>query len=188
MSTAAGLIAADAPAARAVYDRARRDLGDDLDGGSLVDLLADNFPWPLDYCRAMAAHLMEAPSPRITSVNRSSKPSAYQDALTIIQRHPFTGGADCLAKLLLSLWNDDAAFSFRECIRSLDAENTLIALRCVTHFAARGEDDELVKVGYRVLELYPRLWELGQAATTAKAALRREWETDDRRRALETDD
>lgn len=40
--------------ARVVYEKAKRDLGSDLAGYSLVDLLADNFPWSLEQCRQIA--------------------------------------------------------------------------------------------------------------------------------------
>lgn len=45
----------DVIAALAAYDRARQDLGPELCGYSLVDLLADYFAaWPLEHCRAVA--------------------------------------------------------------------------------------------------------------------------------------
>lgn len=107
--------------------------------------------------------------------------SPYQEALTIIERHAGTGGASGLAKLLLSLYNDECAFAWRECTRSLDESNQALALQIVTHFEAHGEDADLRRAGERLVELYPRLWDLGQAATDAKRALTRRWE-DERRR------
>lgn len=106
-------------------------------------------------------------------------PSPYRRALEHIERHPGTGSAQRLAKLLLSLWNgEDCGFSFRECIESLDDERTQIALACVTWFARHREDRELIEVGDRVYGLYPRLWDLGQAARDAKAALRATWDAE----------
>lgn len=106
-------------------------------------------------------------------------PSPYARALAHIERHPGSGGAVRLAKLLLSLWNgDDCGFSFRECIESLDDERTQLALQCVARFASRGEDDELVRIGHRVHELYPRVWDLGIAARDAKGALRATWDAE----------
>lgn len=104
--------------------------------------------------------------------------SPYARALKFIEQHPGCGSTRSLAKLLLSLWNGDAAFSFRECIDNLDDQRTTLALACVTYFAANGEDGELVAVGYRVHELYPRLWDLGYAATEAKQALRAKWDAE----------
>lgn len=102
--------------------------------------------------------------------------SPYQEALGIIERHTGTGGATRLAKLVLSLYNDECAFAWRECTLSLDENNQALALRLVTHFEAHGEDAELRQAGERLVELYPRLWELGQAATEAKRKLSRQWE------------
>jgi hypothetical protein len=44
----------------------------------------------------------------------------YREAEAWIERHPGTGFATSLAKLVLSLWNADCAFSFREYISNLD--------------------------------------------------------------------
>jgi hypothetical protein len=102
--------------------------------------------------------------------------SPYKEALSWIQRHPGTGGANSLAKLILSLWNDECGFSFRECIHNLDEDRTALAVRMVSHFATHGEDSELVEIGHEVCGDYPRLWDLGQAADQAKNRLRGEWE------------
>lgn len=110
----------------------------------------------------------------------------YQEALKWIHAHPGTGGSAGLAKLILSVWNDECCFSFRECIRSLDGERTELAVRLVTYFAEHGEDDELVKVGHEVCELYPGLWQLTEVANQAMAQLRQEWE--DKRRRERSED
>ena len=102
--------------------------------------------------------------------------SPYQDVLAWTRKHPGTGSATSLAKLILSLWNDECGFSFRECIHNLDEERTALALRVVAHFAAVGEDSELVTVGHEVCREYPRLWDLGQAGDQAKRALRAAWD------------
>ena len=101
--------------------------------------------------------------------------SPYREALTWIEKHPGTGGSNSLAKLVLSLWNGDCAFSFRECVSNLDEPRTALALRMVAHFAERGEDSDLVAVGRRVCDLCPRLWDLGEAASRAKAETERNW-------------
>lgn len=44
-------------AAREVLSSARADLGHDLAGFSITDLLADNFPWSLEQCRQIAREL-----------------------------------------------------------------------------------------------------------------------------------
>ncbi len=43
--------------AKEVYRLAVRDLGRDLGGSSLTDLLADNFEWPLSKCQQIAQML-----------------------------------------------------------------------------------------------------------------------------------
>lgn len=43
--------------ARGVLSRARAAMGHDLFGFSVVDLLADNFPWSLEQCRQIARDL-----------------------------------------------------------------------------------------------------------------------------------
>ncbi len=43
--------------ARAVLARARKELGHEIAGHSIVDLLADNFPWSLEQCRQIAQEL-----------------------------------------------------------------------------------------------------------------------------------
>jgi hypothetical protein len=107
--------------------------------------------------------------------------SPYAEAWHWVERHPGTGSANSLAKLLLSLWNQENAFSFRECVHNLDAQRIRLALRVVIHFAECGEDSELIKIGYKVYEAYPRLWELGEAATRAKFDLQEKWGASDAR-------
>ena len=114
--------------------------------------------------------------------------SPYQDALNWIQRHPTTGSATALAKMVLSLWNADCCFSFAECVRSLDAERTALAVRMCQHYGEHGEDPELVRIGHVVCTEYPRLWDLGMAATRAKGGLRRQWEEEDRAALDDGDD
>ena len=94
--------------------------------------------------------------------------SPYQEALAWIDRHPGTGSTISLVKLVLSLWNAERGFSFRECIHSLDEDRTALALRMVTHFAARGEDSELVAAGHQLCRDYPHLWEIAEAGDAAK--------------------
>ena len=102
--------------------------------------------------------------------------SPYEEALALIRKHPGTGSATSLAKLILSLWNVECCFSLRECIHNLDDERTALALQIVTRFAARGEDADLVAVGHAVCREYPWLWDLGQAGDQAKHALRITWD------------
>lgn len=92
----------------------------------------------------------------------------YQQILKVIQDNPGTGGTIRLAKLTLSLWNDDCCYAASECLAGLDSRNSLLAVKALSHYAAVGEDEELRQVGHKVYTLYPHLWEVGQAGTKAK--------------------
>jgi hypothetical protein len=116
-----------------------------------------------------------------------STPTPYQVALNWIEKNPGTAGAAGLAKVVLSLCNSECSYSFRECIRSFDDSLTALSVRLIEHFAEHGEDEELVRVGYRVHELYPRLWDAGQKMQDARARLEREWERADRAKAEKLD-
>lgn len=50
---------ADQNRACEIFVNARKDIGDDLKGFSLVDLLADNGGWSLDICTELAAIVVE---------------------------------------------------------------------------------------------------------------------------------
>lgn len=101
--------------------------------------------------------------------------SPCREAWQWIEHNPGTDSATALAKLLLSLWNGSNAFSFREYVNVLDEARTELALRVAIHFANYGEDRELIELGYKVCEVYPRLWALGQTAWEAKRVLREQW-------------
>ena len=103
----------------------------------------------------------------------------YREALQWIQGNPGTGSANSLAKLVLSIWNADCGYSFRECIGNLDGHLTSLSLRMVQHFAQYGEDRELVEVGHIICERFPRLWDAGVAMRDARSDLRREWQRAD---------
>ena len=94
----------------------------------------------------------------------------YEPALVWIRKDPTTGSATGLAKLILSLWNDDAAYSLRECCYSFDDIREAWALKMVAHFFKHGEDDFLVDAGKEVYRLCPFLWDVGYAGTEGKRA------------------
>lgn len=107
----------------------------------------------------------------------------YQEALQWIEEHSGTGSAGSLARLLLSLWNDECSYSFRECISNLDDNLSALAVRTVVYFAEHGEDEDLVGVGHKVCRLYPRAWDAGQAMQRARTDLQDQWQQEDRREA-----
>lgn len=110
--------------------------------------------------------------------------SPYKEALVWINQHPGTGSSSSMAKLVLSFWNQDCAFTFRECIGNLDDNLTRMAMRMASHFAAHGEDEDLVEVGHEICERFPRLWEAGQAMTNTRNELRRQWDREDEAQRL----
>ncbi|MFC5550344.1 hypothetical protein [Massilia aerilata] len=106
--------------------------------------------------------------------------SPYDEALLIIRQNPGTGGAGGLAKLLLSLYNDQCGFSFAECAGGLDQRLTGVALRMVQDYAARGETEDLRSAGKILAEdLYPGLWEMGVAMRDAREAVRQRWKREE---------
>jgi hypothetical protein len=107
----------------------------------------------------------------------------YREAVELIDRHPGTGSSTGLAKLILSLWNEECAYSFRECVRSFDEERSALAGRMIAHFLQHGEDADLIYAGDHVYKTHPGLWELGRAATDAKTKLRQQWESEARVKA-----
>ena len=105
--------------------------------------------------------------------------SPYYEALRHIEQHPDTGSAASLAKLVLSFWNTECSFSFRECVGNLDTNLTALALQMASHFSTYGEDAELIQIGHAVCKRYPRLWDVGQAMTNARQDLRSHWYHED---------
>ena len=104
----------------------------------------------------------------------------YAEALHWIERHPDTGSGVGLAKLILSLWNTDCGFGFRECVGALDDDRSALALRVVQHFTMVGEDAELIEVGHAVCKALPRLWEASRAMQQARSELRDRWYREER--------
>jgi hypothetical protein len=110
----------------------------------------------------------------------------YTEALQWISKHPGTGSASSLAKLILSLWNQDCSYSFRECVGNLDGNLSALAVRMVAHFEQHGEDAELVNVGHNVCERFPRLWDMAKAMTYARQSIREEWRRADEEASART--
>ena len=106
----------------------------------------------------------------------------YQPAVDWIKRSPGTGGSNGLAKLILSLWNNNCAFSFRECVRSFDDTRSEWAAKIIIHFLQHGEDAYLKRAGKEVYDLCPYIWDWGYAGGEA----RRSWDREEYRERLET--
>lgn len=108
---------------------------------------------------------------------------AYIEALEAIKQNPGTGSSASLAKLVLTLYNQQCCYSFAECISNLDARLTALALRMVTEYAECGETQELRDVGSELAnDLYPHLWELSNAMQAAREDTRRKWQQEEQDR------
>ncbi|GAB6908836.1 conserved hypothetical protein [Desulfosarcina cetonica] len=96
----------------------------------------------------------------------------YAHVVEWINRHEGTGSANGLAKLILSLWSEDAAFSFRECISSFDDTRLAWAEEMTTHFIRFRFDRFLEDAAKQVALICPHLIEKGLAGCHAKC----DWE------------
>jgi hypothetical protein len=99
----------------------------------------------------------------------------YFKALTWIRQHPGCGACMGLCKLLLSLWNDECGYSYRECTRQLDSELSELALQIIQYWHQVGEDRELVEIGHEIIRTYPRLWDITEAQNEARYTLECKW-------------
>lgn len=88
----------------------------------------------------------------------------------MMTRHPGTGGSVALGKMILSLYNDENCFAFRECVDGRDCEITQVCLDMAACYAQRGEDEALRAAGRLACETYPHLPEIGYAGHLAKRA------------------
>lgn len=92
--------------------------------------------------------------------------SPFTQALALIKDAPDDGNATALAKLILSLYSDRCAFSVRECLGSLEAVPRQLAQQMLESFS--DEPQLLEETGKTVIMLYPALWDIGCAMSTAR--------------------
>lgn len=100
----------------------------------------------------------------------------YLVGLEWVKKHSGTSGQSALAKCILSLYNDQHAFSIGEILGPLDSNYTAMVLAMVTEYSRHGETAELRKAGEYVYENFPGLIELSRAMADARSEVRREWE------------
>lgn len=83
----------------------------------------------------------------------------YQEAERLIDRHPGTGGATGLMRLILSLYNgDEYPYAFSVCIQSFSPDLRRMALEMVFDYAKFGENNgELLRVGSKYAEYMSRI-------------------------------
>lgn len=92
--------------------------------------------------------------------------SPFSQALAYIKDAPDDGNATALAKLILSLYSDRCAFSVRECLGSLAPEPHKLAQQMLENFAK--EPQMVEETGKTLVLLYPALWDIGCAMSTAR--------------------
>lgn len=92
--------------------------------------------------------------------------SPFTQALAYIKEAPDDGNATALAKLILSLYSDRCAFSVRECLGSLEPAPHRLAQQMLESFSQ--EPQLLEETGKTVILLYPALWDIGCAMSTAR--------------------
>ncbi len=112
----------------------------------------------------------------------------YQEAMDFIHRSTGTGSAAGMAKLILSLYNQNHSFGIGECLYSFDRERLDLAVRIIQHYAAVGEDEALRNAGLQIFQEWPRLVELSNAASEAKTEVRNRWRAEEKARMAELDE
>lgn len=102
--------------------------------------------------------------------------TAYANAWKYLSKHETSGSSIQMAKFVLSLYNEENAFSLRECTRTIDEEGDRIIIDLVAHFLNVGEDRELVDIGAKIEKLYPHLIKIGYAGHLAKIECAKKFE------------
>jgi hypothetical protein len=100
----------------------------------------------------------------------------YLIALDLVKENVGTSGQGALAKCILSLYNDQHAFSIGEVLGPLDKEYSSVVLAMIIEYANHGETEELRQAGRWVCQDFPRLLELSNAMSNARLEVREAWE------------
>lgn len=99
-------------------------------------------------------------------VKEAAVPSPFTHALALIKEAPEDRNATALAKLILSLYSESCAFGVRECLGSLDPVPRQLAHQMLESFSQEAEI--LEETGKTLILLYPALWDIGCAMSTAR--------------------
>lgn len=100
----------------------------------------------------------------------------YLAGLALVKQHSGTSGQAALAKCILALYNPIHAFSIGEILGPLDARYTEVVFAMMSEYAKHGETAELRQAGEWVYREFPRLIELSEAMSDARAEVRQKWE------------
>lgn len=101
--------------------------------------------------------------------------SHYQESLSFVKNNRGSSSAIGMAKLILSLYNDNNAFSLSECVKNFDRERLNLASLMIGDYFANGETSELINAAHEIFEFSPDLKELADAASDAKSEVRAKW-------------
>lgn len=96
--------------------------------------------------------------------------------LELVKMHHGTSGQAALAKCILSLYNDQHAFSIGEILGPLDNRYSAVIFAMLGEYEKHGETEELRQAGQYVYENFPRLIELSEAMNDARAKVRARWQ------------
>lgn len=100
----------------------------------------------------------------------------YLAGLELVKKNHGTSGQVALAKCILSLYNQAHAFSIGEILGPLDANYAGVVLAMVNEYASHGETAELRLAGEWAYANFPRLIELSNAMSDARAEVRQRWD------------
>jgi hypothetical protein len=103
----------------------------------------------------------------------------YEDAMAFIKSNYGSSSSAGMAKLILSLYNSGHSFGLGECLNSFDGKRLVLAQNLILHYMEYGEDGSLREAGRKIYEIWPRLIELSDAASLAKAEVREKWHVED---------
>lgn len=99
----------------------------------------------------------------------------YLAGLEMVKKHHGTSGQTALAKCILSLYNQEHAFSIGEILGPLDSDYAEVVLAMVCEYAGHGETAELRQAGEWAYANFPRLIELSNSMRYARSEVRQTW-------------
>jgi len=100
----------------------------------------------------------------------------YLAGLALVKQNYGTSGQSALAKCILSLYNAQHPFSIGEILGPLDTNYSKVVLEMVSEYARHGETAELRQAGEYVYAEFPRLIQLSNAMSDARAEVRQVWQ------------
>ena len=100
----------------------------------------------------------------------------YLVGFELVKQNSGTSGQAALAKCILALYNPIHAFSVGEILGPLDSRYQEVVLAMISAYAKHGETEELRQAGEWIYREFPRLIELSEAMSDARAQVRQKWD------------